>query len=414
MQTMQKKGITAIEWAITASIFILFIGWFFIISSPAFFPARQQSSFSDLADAINKMSSEVKVIAVVITTYNISNIEPIILSKELRLEKENLSMAGKKTYVFGNYIFFLNEIGKNSQNIDYLLIADNKTFSKIYKPYDYGVDLYANAKLFQTKDLRIDFENSLPKIISKSGAISNNYEIFINDINVNSISSGDEFFSNDFMARYTLITPEFNHTTFVFGNTTSIYYLLQGKQNVFVKLKYSLNSPTYYYSDNANFGTLPSGGCEEFEADFIWINATSPSAFYFPSKVKMRLCANSSESTITYSSILNKELFYRVDYGLNLGESLDRKKLYDYSLGLTQRVKGLTIDDIYYLKNVSLEQLQKDFGHKTFKMSVEFNNLVFEKGFAPRDVNIYSKVYYYKIIDNPAKRNTAKITFWIW
>ena len=409
---MGKKGLTAVEWSISAAIFILFIAWFMIITRTSLFPEREQSSLLNIQERLNERMTSYYSTPVIISANNSKHLEPVILKKK-EIFNFTSTINGKKTGRYKDYIFFLYPEPKGT-DIFFYLDLDNNT-KNISNASAYNVTLDYDLGYSQTKDFRVNFFECLPVSFMNPNNIINGYEVRINGVSIRDLPALKEFNGSDFFSRHTYITGDFNHTTIVFGNNTKAIMILESQPEKNINIKYSFSDMAFFYSDNLNYHELPVKDCLSYESDFIWLNTTQNTiAYYFPNKGEIRICSNSTEKSISYNTMADSSMLLRMEFNISLNDALKRKTPYYYAFGLKENVKGFTSDDIKFFSNKSIDDIYNIFNEKNFKMVIDAGKMHIEKGALPGNTNVHSKVYYYSMIDDPANITSVKFTFLVW
>jgi len=370
---MHKRGVTQIDWAISLSIFLLYIAWFFIYINPSFIKDDTGEVLSYMVESKFRVDYEWNISKVPLLIYSNATREnePIIAEFNYAWDKNKTLLGDDINFIFDNgKIIFLGNI-INETNIFWLMnsVEDYNKTEEITDLNSYST--YAT----NSRNLSVYFENAFfSSVYYKDRVRINNTKIYVNDENMDTSGSYSE---SNFAAIYRINSDVFNHTTYVFAGNPGIYNYFNFNTQASYSLRISTNIYNYenYYATNEFYGnktSLPDCTSEEpysFENEYLnfYNTGTEPDAMtlIFNKTASIKLCYDGIKIKANISFTIANETWYKIEFNEGDYRNITLSR-YNYDFGIVQREKGLYLPrieemDYYELKNSWNYPDERDF-----------------------------------------------------
>jgi hypothetical protein len=350
---MQKRGITQIDWAISLSIFLLYVAWFFIYMNPSFVKDDTGEVLEYMVESRFKSEYDWNITKLPLFIYsNVTNeYEPVIVEFNYALEKNKTLLGNDINFIYDNgKIIFLGNI-INETNIFWILNSIEN-----YNKTDEITDLNSySTYATNSKNLSVYFENAFfSSIHYKNRARINNTKIYVNDELMNTTGSYSE---HNFVAIYKINSDVFNHTTYVFARNPRVYNYFNFNTEASYNLRISTNIYNYnnYYATNAYYGnktSLPNCTSEEpysFENEYLnfYNTGTEPDAMTiaFNKTAAINLCYDGIGIKANISFTIANETWYKIEFNEGDYRNITLSR-YNYAFGIAQKETGLYLSKI--------------------------------------------------------------------
>ncbi len=424
-----KKGIgTQIDWIISFSIFLIYLGWLFIFVLPTIQPSRELPSLSNTINSNVKKSAswEVDRIPIFVDSKTDSRNEPIILEKP-PYNTANFAFSGSRQFaVDENRIFFLADL-KKGQNYYWI----------IHSPENYYLPRITSEFLINSTALGIPaagtmlvFEKSLLKSAYYKGAAAkiSNVDYFVNDAPLE--MRDFQYFNASIMAKFSFQSQPMNHISYMFAKNSRIYnyvepYIHKNASIQRFTALYSLGKYSSYYANNLNKAGIDYNfsACTNFTGQFVDFYSNSEGIAFIYDKIQdIKICNDNTTIFFSATTPLDMNFSYKIYFHEgNYNEALNLTEPYAVKIGADNRVAGLSLKLLREINSTPYADLKQKWGvpnTNDFSFSVlnESEEAVFNyhPAMPSPEANVYTTQLNCFITDKFGKQQPCKLAIRGW
>ncbi len=367
----KKAAGNQVDWAISLSIFLLMITWFFLMIRPL--ASSEIRSEQELNELLEVFENEIKY-----------TVDEISIFAKFNKSQDNVPLMIKKPnnwndYSLGQGIFF-EELDDH-----FIFITDVKSGGNKFKVVQSG-DTYLETSEFSkiqynNNELRIDEQNY---IVNYNGSVpdevffENNHQVqkisyYINDVPVqyylpNNLTKKDLVMKNsNSHAVFDMENYAFTENPFIFFRILPQQYLVE---NYEFKIVFDLDpSYTLYETKNTNLignKTISLSSCQTFNdygVDFR--NSLQGITFSSNSNMTFEACPNGGMVELSMSTMLNETL----EFGFNSHKGQTNNYTTDYLiqdkiiLGTQKEIEGYSRNKIITLDGFTGKGLRNKWNY---------------------------------------------------
>ena len=408
-----KKALSQVDWAISLSIFLLYLVWFFLFVRPIGSPDRDVNTLQGVIEdsLLDEIQQKVFRLPVYINQSVSSEYEPVIISDIDSATNLNLSCSGGNYAKDENKLFFLANISNTSQFYFYY------PHNSLQKTKNLVISDEGSARV---GDFSIFFENYLPDQIyyAKERRL---FDFNVKDDDQQLSSAGD--FRNISMASRYRNRGSLNHTTYIFAENARLYSYITPTDGLAhnVSVSFVLDNYTNFYYSQSEKGEITYSirpNCFYLTNNFFdYYSIDSGISIMFDNDVEMFICIN--ESNIALETNIQTDSEYK--YYIFLHDA-DYNSVKEYPIvpvvGILEEFTAISEPSVYQLESYSYNYLKELFG---FPQNRDFNITVSGKDFQtnlgtnlPARQNVYAKRTNSYYFDRFFNQQPINISLSIW
>jgi len=304
-----KRALSHIDWVMSLSIFLLYLGWFFVFVKPVLVPAENMDTLLNiLEDGVKDvLFQETYRLKVFVPGAVVSDYEPIVIPFDYGWQVSDIANSADYFVIDEEKMFFLGNLSNTSMfDIYYPHKALKFTLPRSITSDEDAASVGSFTANFDDYLIDSVFFGGTGRITGSS--------VTVDDVE---IDSGGTFERMDFIAKYKKSGP-LNISSYVFAENSKVYsYISSGdRRGHSVDIDLSVYNYTYFYFDSSDNGKVKysiAPECRYHTSDFLDLYG-SGSGFLltFDREVSIRLCTN--ETNI----LLKIEFDISSGYGLDL------------------------------------------------------------------------------------------------
>jgi hypothetical protein len=414
---MGKRGASEIDWIISMSIFLLYIGWFFAFVLPQVnVMAGKDASMYMLKDAFYERNSwSMHKFPVFVFSNTTGQFIPAIADYEMN--RTDLHMADRRTFELWNgRLLFLADI-ETSPGVYYLL--DGGSFQD--EEQSEGLNIVEDW--LSTSNLSVYFESSLPeKIRYKDDDRADDISFLINGVLIDPLNHSHSNFG--FAGVFEYKTGSLNITTFVFQHNPDVLMHISAQEDVTYSMVMRMKLDNYdsYFSDNNNFGDLRYSNLSQteiFSHDYITLYGDDALSIYFN---------DTADINLTY---YNRTLWMAADFTIkdddwiklsfhegDFGDAEEYSTSYAY--GAVEELEGLRLEDF----SADYDELKQAWGYdkefyiaiyeNTTSLSYQYEPSYVIGEFDPKEGLVYAEDVDYLALTPEGEMRPVRVNFRIW
>jgi hypothetical protein len=414
---MGKRGASEIDWIISMSIFLLYIGWFFAFVLPQVnVMAGKDASMYMLKDAFYERNSwSMHKFPVFVFSNTTGQFIPAIADYEMN--RTDLHMADRRTFELWNgRLLFLADI-ETSPGVYYLL--DGGSFQD--EEQSEGLNIVEDW--LSTSNLSVYFESSLPeKIRYKDDDRADDISFLINGVLIDPLNHSHSNFG--FAGVFEYKTGSLNITTFVFQHNPDVLMHISAQEDVTYSMVMRMKLDNYdsYFSDNNNFGDLRYSNLSQteiFSHDYITLYGDDALSIYFN---------DTADINLTY---YNRTLWMAADFTIkdddwiklsfhegDFGDAEEYSTSYAY--GAVEELEGLRLEDF----SADYDELKQAWGYdkefyiaiyeNTTSLSYQYEPSYVIGKFDPKEGLVYAEDVDYLALTPEGEMRPVRVNFRIW
>ncbi|MFC1723746.1 hypothetical protein ACFL0V_06405 [Nanoarchaeota archaeon] len=360
LKKRSKKGLSHVDWAISLSIFLLYLAWFFVFVKPQLMPPENVDVLLDILDEGVKDQVFEDLNRVQILLEGDGEDQVVIVPFTRDWAEDDIRISEDHFVLDRGKMFFLANL------------SDTNTVD-VYYPHD-AMALTTKPGVVATEDhvqyqsFRAEFEDYLVDQAYFRGA-KRLHDMYI-DVEEVEIDDDGSYENMELMARYER-SDIINHTTYVMAKNSGLYNYVSSAdlQNHSVRIRMTLDNYTNYYFDDSRKGELTyyeRVQCKYYESDYIDLYANTGISIRTDREITFILCTNRTKVLIGMEFDLGSTLRYDVVFhdGTYLEvESVEPKMGTVETLNTISREKvlGLNNKDYDYLKTLFRYPDDRDF-----------------------------------------------------
>ena len=411
-----KKGMSHVDWAISLSIFLLYISWFFI------FVLGQGKTQTDFSPYITTIESNLKDNIFfqvrktpIITESNITDINKPIIVRFNGYNETNCWMD-RYFVIDDNYLFFITNLSKGINN-DYI-VCSNENYTK----EEATTDIYSTENETTITEFRTIFKDNLIDEVFYHSKRIYNFNINIKGININQLNYDKKYKKWPILSKYKIISA-INNTYYIFAYNPSIYSLIRSndEQKKDVEIYFTISNYTDYYFNQLTQGSLDdvSSITKDTNSLFIYNNITNDSLLIETSGVASFTIKKENNNITIYietNITKNNDFWYSFIFFDNKEKRLDRG--YKTIRGFEHVMNGINIQKIESFLSQDYNEMRKELKlPETRNFMVEVWNrtsVLYKLGKETNESNIYVKrIRSYILYKNSSKQN-SDIIIGVW
>lgn len=358
-----KKAASQIDWIFSMSIFILYLGWFFIFIIPSLQkPEKIESITGNINDVLQKNLTWTvqKVPIIVKSNLSVSN-EPVLVNYTLNWSKFSM-INNNRTYKDQGTLIFLANLSKG--NNMFWIVSSKENYTN--ETSSTQILSNANYAMVSPKSFKVNFKNGLVNNISykNNGMIKNSgYYVSNGSLSVNSSA----YSRTALVSKYHAKSAYFNITTYVFAQNSRIYQRIKPsiiKKNI--TFSYELERFSNYYANNLNKKTINYTNplCESFNSRYLDFYSSSSGITFYSSNISaIRICNTNTTIYVNITVPVRKLTDFKIfAHDGNYNNTVNRTDIYSEKIGAKERVTGISINKTSQLKKNSYETIKQNLG----------------------------------------------------
>jgi len=398
-----KRGLSQVEWAISLSMFIIYLIWFFIVMRPNLVQTDDPKTLKEsLTESLYTYAGHsVKKLPFSVDANMAKRNAPIILEYDW---PENYGL-GEYYDVYDDKLIFLDDI--NTSKV-YEIVISNDNYSIPYKFFEFTSDITH----VQTANMRVDIVDGMLKDASYLTLKRiENMSVHIKDILMEGWTT--VYSHSNMSAYYKAVFPLVNHSLLMSAYNNRIDGFVKGDAKT--RITFDIFGYDTYYSDYFNNGPI---GCEQYFQDYVsFYDGFNSLSIRFDQNVSIDVCGANETATVTFE--LNSSSHYvmvfhedengrlwTAPYRLNVGVEIPMRGVSEKKL-----VKLLSTD-YRTLKNIFNYPDSKDFKIIAFDM---IGNASIEAGPDPYEMATVTSEgigYYILNKDGEYRKNRINVLQW--
>ncbi len=418
---MKKRGSSQIDWIISLSLFLLYVGWFFVFIRPS----------------INLGTSKDALVTII--TNNFEDDSSWQLKKYPLFVEYNLSGGRKPLMLDYNLnatdIYFVDYIPFTIWNNKLLFVANVTTGMNTFwliegtnQTSQYGLEgLNIEPDRAVTENLTVYLDDYLPDTLFYKGTeLIESMSYKINDYSF--VSDITNYTDNGFAAFFSAGNPNFNHTAIVFSYSPEINNFIQLEQNTSYIMQITADIYDFdsYFSDNNHYGNFEyENDSQSMNYSFDYITIYSSNKYismFFDNYVSFNFTSYNSTLTLNIFMPISDNYHYRfVFHDGNYSEV--KRASYSSQFGAVDYLTGININNITtnysYLKEIWGFPDDSNFQILVYDNSTAFHYLspepLYEIGtFTGQGKNVYSESEDKLALDENGNYQTISLLYRIW
>lgn len=426
---MGKRGASQIDWIMSLSLFLLYVGWFFVFVTPSInFATSKDTLILNLKDNFeDEFKASLIKYPIFIDYSGEAGMKPVFVNYTSNHTDLNFLEGTDYLIWAGNLIFLAN---LSSDMTTYWVIQ-----GKNYTNSPDFVGMNTEDTRVSTENISVYFENSFPdRIVYKDDTKINGVDYYANEYSLS--STNYTYNDSGFAAIYSATTKNINHTSFVFAFNRDIYNFItidNPQSNYTFEINLNLDDYPSYYSDNLHFGDFPYGNGSEslnYSYDEITFYGDGALTIFFDNYVEFNLTSYNTtlnaqiKIPVSGSIYLYKYIFHEGNY------SAVNRTAYESRIGSIHELEGIYIENI----TTNYTQLKSRWGFpstRNFDIRVYGNSSAYNYGnssaynfeqspsyrigtFNPRARTVYSETEDTYALDDEGNYLPISINYRIW
>ncbi len=422
-----KRGQVQVDWAMSLSIFLLYITWFFLFIRPSFMPAQDiNAMFSSAEEGFKEnISWSIELLPVFVKSNVTSIDEPVVADFSYNWLTNNTGFKDRRYFVIDeDKLFFLGNL--TNRSIFWVAHSEeNYILNPVTK------NLYANEVFASVNKhgFKTDFKDGLPSAIAYNDKQRmSSFKIELNDKEIDAGKVTNTTFNlTSILAKYKMESSSINHSSYVFAESTRIYGYIAVSQNTpeqnTVTLAMELTNYTNYYSDAKHSGAVTAlDDCEKYTSDYIdFYDASGGLTIITETDANLSLCYDThidAEITMTFNNKTNYKII------LHQGNYEDTLQYVNYmttKTGAIDNTTGLSSSKINATNETGYAALKNQWGYAD---NNDFNFLVLNASgsvvydyspiIAPATADVYVKEWNDYILDKYGTKTLYKVRVKVW
>ncbi|MFH2020112.1 MAG: hypothetical protein ABIJ34_01780 [archaeon] len=414
---MGKRGASEIDWIMSLSIFLLYVGWFFAFILPNISIATNQKSIITFLE--DDFSGAFKWHLYKFPVFIFSNITgehiPIII--DYSSNRTDLKFANDIPLAIwnGKLIFMLNI----SSDTETQWLLNGGSFEQSYM----GEGLDIEPETASTYNMSVSFENSLPVGATyKSKERIKRISYIINTITFIPVNAS--YANLGFAGAYTARSGNINYTSIVFDRNTAIFNYLTFQENPEYSLSINMNLDDYdsYYTDNLYFGDFDYDNSTKnviYSADHVTLYGKDSLSLYFQDNVLFNFTYYNQTLKLNADIAVSDNYEYSMIFHEGDYKNASRYNYYT-EFGAVSTVEGLDFDNIItdYDSLKSLWELDNNFAILVYDNSSAYTYLYEPKyqigKFNPGGKPVYADTVDYYALGADGTLSPVSVNYRIW
>ncbi len=362
-----KKGFAMdVDWIISLGIFLIYLGIFFLTIRQI--PGNQSPAdllLDNVADGIiAKASWTVQKLPLFITS-NVSGTEPIIVL--FNYGWKNFTFRDNTTFELKDEkLIFIRNFRQGKNIVELASSAENYTTPNVV------YDLTASPVLASVNSQRFvsEFSNSLLKRANHFDKERlDEFNISISGANLRPENEVTEANISALSAKYKIIFPQLNHTSFIVGGYSRIYnYISTGaKESHDVSIGVTLRNYSYFLLNELPSSTInyTTGKCSNKLGRFVdFYDEVSGVSLIFPDNSNITFCPGDGTVRLNVQFALSTEaqydiLFHSGDYN----NTLKYISPFKTKFGIVENLTGISKSLFQTLNGSSYAGLKRNFSY---------------------------------------------------
>ena len=364
---MSKKGVAIdIDWIISLGVFLVYLGVFFLMIRQL--PERQSPAASllgSVADGVAESAAwQVQRLPLVISS-NVSGAEPIITS--FGYDWKNFSFTDNTSFdISEGKLIFAKQL-KTGKNIAWL-VKSPENYSKPATTADLAAG--PNGVSIDSQRFVTEFQNS---IITRASHFEkerlSDFNISISGVSFKPESGSAENSVQTISAKYKLVLPKINHTSFIVAGFSRIYSYVttDATEPHRMLISATIRNYTQFHINNALSGGInyTDGTCTSSETRLIdFYDANSGLAFILPQEGNVTFCTGNTSIALGLEFPIGNEtrydmIFHPGDYN----STLKYVSPYRTAFGMIENVTGTSLSLYKSLNETDYAALKNRFGY---------------------------------------------------
>ena len=414
-----KKGLTEADWAISMGIFLIYLAWFFLVIRPTFLPETKESlPFGQLKEAFFGIASVDMNRTPLIIRSNVTGLyEPVIADFPFSEDPPHYYMGDTYFSIDEGKLFLITRLSSAPYSNTKLVYLYHSTSNYTMPPI--SSDLVSSEESTSTSDFTAKFDGSLLQdAYFKNRLKIREYSIAVDGKQIDTTKSSHYY--NKILSKHKIITPELNHSTYIFLNNPRLYNLLKSTKTKNVMISAELDSYPRFYISPSIGGTLNYNqtGCASYTTDFVdFFDSVDGVAFVFDDDVDLEIC-HEGVLAVTASFDFSREAEYQIIFHDIQADATRFIEPYALIWGEDESIAGLSDEKLFSLKNKNYTYINSLLGYDySFEIIItnSTKNTIYTFGKEPpQRVTAGGRTYNTAIIDRYGNQSQASVTFVSW
>ncbi len=358
-----KKAASQIDWIFSMSIFMLYLGWFFIFIIPSLHKTEKIESITGNINEIlqKNLTWTVNKVPIIIRSNMTLTNEPIFVNYTLNWTKFSM-INNNRTYKDQGNLIFLANLTKGN-NVFWIVNSKENYTNDTLSAQILSTSSYA---IVSSKPLKVNFNNGLVKNLSYDNNVmikSSDYYISNGSLIINSSS----YSRSALVSKYHAKSAYHNITTYIFAHNSRVYQKIKPsiiKKNI--TFSYELGKFSNYYANNLNKKTInySNPGCESFNSKYVDFYSSYGGVTFYSSNIsEIRICNTNTTIYANFTINLRKLTDFDIfAHSGNYNNTINKTDVYSEKVGAKEKVNGISINKTSQLKKNSYETIKKNLG----------------------------------------------------
>ena len=417
LKKRSKKALSHVDWAMSLSIFLLYLAWFFIFVKPLFAPSQNIDTLLDILQegVKNEIYQDVERLRILVSNDIDSEYEPIVIPFDHDWSESHIAHSADYFYIDEGRMFFLANLSATH-------------LFQVYHPHKALLTtplkaVFAHETVFHSGSFRAYFDDYLLDNAYFMG--EQRLSGFTVEVDGNDVGRRGSFTNSTFIAKYQRSTDNINISSYVFADNSKVFMFLRPNdyQNHSVEISFSTYNFSKFYFDPVSRGLLTYGvrpNCRYYESSFLDLNdGSSGLLVLFSKNVSIRLCTNETNANVLLESDIaageEDSLFIVLHDG-------DETGVLSYPIqpvvGVTETLSTISSKKVSLLKNRDYDYLKQLFSYpkdRDFNITVS-GDAVYASVGAEQPVmeDIYARKVEGFVLDENYNQHRVTITLTVW
>jgi len=412
-----KKALSHVDWAMSLSIFLLYLAWFFILVKPLLAPSQTMDVLTDiLEDGVeDALFRDVERVRVIMPGNLDNGYEPIIIPFIYDWSISDIAHSEEYFVIDDGRMFFLGNVSEGDEFRMYhphtaLITATPRT-------------IIASDDRAWVGSFSAHFDSFLLDRIQFLG--TDRLFDFTVEVDELELEQAGELESFTIMAKYTMMDDYINFSSYVFAENSRVYSYMRPAdyRNHSVVIDFTTYNYTSFHFNPSDQGDLDYGiapSCRFYKSNFLDLySADSGILVTFDDNISMRLCTNETNVQVRLEFDLTTEGDSNLNIFLHDG---DVDEVIDYPVdpivGTTETLNTVSSKEVSRIRGKDYAFLKQLFNYPTdrdFNVTVESEviNATFGRA-QPEVVDIYAKQLDGYILGEDYGTERVVITLSVW
>ena len=368
---MSKTGVAIdLDWIVSLGIFLIYLGVFFI--SIRQLPSTQTPTsalLDSVADGVSKSATwHVQRLPLVIAS-NFSGTEPLLVP--FSYDWKNFSFTDNTSFdVSEGKLIFIKTLNKGRNLAQ--LVTSSQNYSAPARVFDLAAG--PNGASVNSQKFISEFQNSILTRVNHAGKERlSDLNISISGVTFKPESGTAEATAQSLSAKYKLILPKINHTSFIVAGYSRIfnYVTTDAQEPHSMLVSATIRNYTSYFINNALSGQInyTSQGCTSSKTNYVdFYDENNGLTLIAPSGGNLTFCVgNTSISLGVEFQIAGETRYDLIFHPGTFNSTLKYVDQYKTAFGVSENLSGISLSLYKKLNETNYQTLKDRFGYPKTK-----------------------------------------------